>query len=726
MPTERGMRMAEGPEVGRISVRVLPDTSRFRRDLKGQLERIEQSARGTVQVDVELDSGGAQAHMRELMARLKAQAAKGVNVRVGVDGNAISRGLANIGNGITGALGNVNPGSIALIAAAAALAAPALALVSGALVSLPALLTAAVVPIAAVALGLDGLKKAAEVLKEPLDGLKATMSTAFQEKFTPVFERLRGIFPLLNAELPKVTQGLADMAGALVDSVTSAPGMDKIRNTIGNIGAALSAAAPGIGKFTDGILSLVSSVSDHLPGLSQFFNQFADRFLTWVDKITKKDWFGNSPLSSAMGSLKESLQGVADLVARLGTEGFKLLSDPKMGENIRKVFDGIKTFVTDTLPALNKGFDSIATAVAGISDKWNAIEWAVNPLGKLAENIGPVAGGPGINVNSSGIDVFNENLRLGKILMSQLMVQALTTFGTIKANAAQALSGVWDTLTTSASAAWNGVVAVVSGAVAGITGTVSNIGNALSAAWSNLGSIASTAWQAVVSAVTTAMANAVSAVVQGAGQVVSEVAALGGKVTAAAANFGSLLVDAGKALIQGLINGIGSLADAAVQKAKDIATSVANAVKGALGIHSPSVVFHGIGEQTMAGLANGLDEGSKSVLDKAKSISDELGKAIVGPGNKKFGVDLGLDSSGDTVNKVLSASAGFAEANIKQFTSDLGISGNGAISQLAEMGLDWGKQAVGDTFNFQVNSIDEALGAKQRLQAKKALQFVNR
>ncbi|MBL3747963.1 hypothetical protein IQ261_27300, partial [Mycobacteroides abscessus subsp. massiliense] len=80
----------------------------------------------------------------------------------------------------------------ALIAAAIAALSPLVAGLLGALttslLALPGLITAAVVPIGALVLGLDGLKKAAGVLKQPFDELRATMSAKVQEQFTPVFE----------------------------------------------------------------------------------------------------------------------------------------------------------------------------------------------------------------------------------------------------------------------------------------------------------------------------------------------------------------------------------------------------------------------------------------------------------------------------------------------------------------------------------------------------------
>ena len=65
--------------------------------------------------------------------------------------------------------------------------------------------------------------------------------------------------------------------------------------------------------------------------------------------------------------------------------------------------------------------------------------------------------------------------------------------------------------------------------------------------------------------------------------------------------------DFGKMMIQGLINGIGSMVGAVVDKAKAIASAVTNTVKGAFQINSPSRLFEQFGVYNMQGLANGMD-----------------------------------------------------------------------------------------------------------------------
>jgi phage-related minor tail protein len=67
------------------------------------------------------------------------------------------------------------------------------------------------------------------------------------------------------------------------------------------------------------------------------------------------------------------------------------------------------------------------------------------------------------------------------------------------------------------------------------------------------------------------------------------------------------LVQVGKDMIQGLINGVGAMGGALVTAMQNMANSAMNAVKGALGIHSPSIKFFGFGENTVQGFNDGLD-----------------------------------------------------------------------------------------------------------------------
>lgn len=80
----------------------------------------------------------------------------------------------------------------------------------------------------------------------------------------------------------------------------------------------------------------------------------------------------------------------------------------------------------------------------------------------------------------------------------------------------------------------------------------------------------------------------------------------------------------GKDIIQGLVNGIGSMKDAVVAIVKDLANLIPKWAKDVLGIFSPSRVLYAIGKFVGIGLANGIDS-TKAINNKAMN---ELGGVI--------------------------------------------------------------------------------------------------
>lgn len=87
------------------------------------------------------------------------------------------------------------------------------------------------------------------------------------------------------------------------------------------------------------------------------------------------------------------------------------------------------------------------------------------------------------------------------------------------------------------------------------------------------------------------------------------------------------LSEIGKNIIQGLINGIGSMASAAVEKARDVAESIGNTIKNFFGIHSPSRLTTEYGKNISQGLANGITAESKKAEEAAKKSAEKVAKA---------------------------------------------------------------------------------------------------
>lgn len=292
-----------GSTIGRVSVKVVPDTSSFRKELKAQLD---QKLKGfKVDIPVGVDTAAATAQLAILKKKIDALD-KTINIKIDKDGS-LSNKLNDIGDGATKAgEGFSSMGRFALIGVAVLLLlAPALALISTLLAGLPSLLFLAGAGFAAVALGMDGIKKAAEVFGPSIESLKNSLSATFEKGLTPVFEQLNTIFPVLERGLNVVAGGLVTLAQSFTDVVTSAQGMEQIENFLNNTGKFFEQIGPGIASFTNTLLTLASEGSNLFGELANVFNTFTQSFDHMIQSAV------------ASGTFEKAIKGLAEVTTTL-------------------------------------------------------------------------------------------------------------------------------------------------------------------------------------------------------------------------------------------------------------------------------------------------------------------------------------------------------------------------------------------------------------------------
>lgn len=127
-----------------------------------------------------------------------------------------------------------------------------------------------------------------------------------------------------------------------------------------------------------------------------------------------------------------------------------------------------------------------------------------------------------------------------------------------------------------------------------------------------------------VSAIVNAMSNFVSSVISGFSNAVSQVQGGMQRAYNTIVNFVSHFASAGMDLMRGLVQGIMNGMKWVVDAARNVARSAVNAAKNALGIHSPSRVFKAIGGYTMAGMHLGMNAEGSKVIDLASSIASRV------------------------------------------------------------------------------------------------------
>ncbi len=732
---------AASREVGRVSVRVVPDTDGFRRELKRQLEAITKGLEAKVDVDPDLKGfrekvnaatkGLDHAKVKvdvdknsdilkkngfftedrvqlkldpQFDYRLRQNLRKLGVIRVPVEPDtrgfrrrftdSLGASISDLTHKMGESIASARPFGVSLvaIAAAASLAVPAIGLMSGALVALPGILSAIVAPLGAVLMGMEGIKqslvnsgwavfdkKGKLKAGEQLAKIQDSVSKVFETGLTPVFTKLLAIIPALQEGFGAIAQGLVGMTDGFVSALTSAKGLDQIKTMFKNIGDALGQASPGIRDFTAAMLTLSTEFSKKLPGMAQSFNNWASKVLTWVDKITTVDASGTSQFDRAMKGLGETLSKLGSTTGDLFIKGLDWISKPENTDKVIKFINDLKTAIDGLWPILDKTFTRLEQLANTVAPLINAAGTLANLTGQDKTGSNYKAPGQGQDGGSTGQKAW-DGFKNG-------FLQAMDP-AWLGGKISELFSAVpWGDIT--------------SGAVTFFSDMGSRILSAFSGAWDG---IVQGFYQVNAS------------IAEAGSQIMAEVGSWPGKIQSFFADAINWLVDAGRNVVQGLINGISGMIDSAVAKAKELAGAVKNAVTGFLGIHSPSRVMADIGGFIGQGLIDGLESKKSQIEKTAQGIGQSVRDAFDWTGYAQRGIDAGF---------------AFAGANADQFMSDLGIGGKGLISQIGEQGLKFGTQLAGQalggsTFNFQVSNVDEAIAIKNNQLNRQALGVANR
>lgn len=129
------------------------------------------------------------------------------------------------------------------------------------------------------------------------------------------------------------------------------------------------------------------------------------------------------------------------------------------------------------------------------------------------------------------------------------------------------------------------------------------------------------------------------------------------------------LTQIGRDIIQGLINGITSMASSVVNKAQEIANGITNTIKGALKIHSPSRVMIKMGQNVGEGMAIGMDNSQVQVAQSSANMAGAtIGGAMTSTVNQSnsFNIQGGNNTQAivSEVVRVLSRQNNLANAGI--------------------------------------------------------------
>lgn len=183
-------------------------------------------------------------------------------------------------------------------------------LIGQVLAGAPAILLALAAAAGTVVLGMDGIKKAAEVLQPAFAKLKASVSDVFERALTPAFKQLAAIIPELTSGFDDVALSISIVAQQAIGFLTSAKGVDALNTALAGTVNFVQALAPGITKFLAGLVNAAAAAQ---PAMQALGTAIGDIFGKVGDVFTKLA--GNGVIQAAVAGLASTIEGLANVLA---------------------------------------------------------------------------------------------------------------------------------------------------------------------------------------------------------------------------------------------------------------------------------------------------------------------------------------------------------------------------------------------------------------------------
>lgn len=455
-------------------------------------------------------------------------------------------------------------------------------------------------------------------------------------------------------------EGIKKAVGAAVDWIVSAwEGMKEFFSNTWN-------------GLVDGTKNAVNSVKEAWKGTKQWF---ADLWTGIKDTATDM-WDGvKQAFSDAVDGVVSTWQGVKQLFADLWN-GIK--------STISSIVDSIKDAIMSRFGVLIYGIrNAFIHMKLFLSTLWENLGKIAGQMFEILKNIilAPVLfvtsmiSGGWEEAKNNMIAVWNNILEAGANIWSSIqaifdsfLLNTKMAFLNVWTGIKAALAYVWTTISETAVNVFNGIVAYFVETWQNIKQTAidswESTKTAVAETWQNMkqGAIdlwnsvkqyfadlwqstkenAINTWKSIKQGVADAWENTKDAVVNTAKNIVKGAAqawedlktGVSNAVESVKNTFDKIrqidLLQIGKDIINGLINGITSKIEDVKNAVKDIAGSITGKIKDILNIHSPSRVMAQLGVFTSQGLAEGMLDGARYVDKASETLADRASNMDIG------------------------------------------------------------------------------------------------
>lgn len=528
------------------------------------------------------------------------------------------------------------------------------------------------------------VKNVASILSTVFGGLQA-QGGGFLNTLVSITNQVKAFF-----ESAQGSQVLSSLAGVLKAAGEAASNV---------FGAALKAIGPVIVNIAPFVQQLVTAIGQHLvsaikvagPILAQLAKFLSDN-ASWLVPVILGFTSASKAIglaNSAFNLIKTGVSGVSAALSLVGpivsgvTTAFGFLGSAfaAVGRAIpilMGLLRGLFTFL------LTNPFVAIAAAVIGIAvliitnwdsikqfltDTWNSI---VSIATTVWNAIASFFTGLWNTISSAVVNAWNAIGEFFSGLWQGIWGQIQSAWNTIKDFFAGLWQGIWSVI----QGAWNGIKDFFTGLWQGIWSVIQNAWNQIkdffAGLWQGIWAQVTAAWNGIKNFFSNLWSNISSGIHSAWDAVVGFFGSIPGRILGALGDLGSLLLNAGKKIIEGFLNGL--------KKAWDAVTGFIGGIGKWIGDHKGPISYDKrllipAGNAIMEGLLNGLQTGFDPVMTAVSGMADQLVNAFGSPtlnADVRGGFDLSAAQRSATADALAAggAAVSFNQTNVMQPGTD--------------------------------------------------------
>lgn len=486
-----------------------------------------------------------------------------------------------------------------------------------------------------------GAAEGATTLNGAFQELKETLQTQLGQFFLDNSKQIKAAIAQLGPALSSLITNagpiflkLIEWFGKLVDYFARAmdwynrlsPGTQDLILKIIGIGTALGPVVLILGSFlgaiagvSAGIAALTSTAGIVVVAVAAVGAAFAGAFVWFKNFLAKND--------EVRASVKETWDNFYE-------------------KHLGPVVEAFKSFWASVVEAFNQ----VKSAIGGNTQSWSswgtALKTIFGTLWAIVKQVFFLI----VDILGTVVDTLGSVVKaIGSLISGIIKIfKGLTDFliGVFTGDWSRALDGLkeiwdglWDAVIGTLANVGEGIWKLVKGIVMGIINffkglydtmvghsIVPDLVNAVIMWFNKLTAPIRSVFNAISSIIrgfASVIGSIVSTISNGVGKIIGFFRELPGKISSAISGLASTLRTFGANAMQGFLNGITSIGNKVIDKAKSIANSVKNAVSSVLKIGSPSKVFFQYGKWVVQGFVNGMSGEQRNLSNSLAMFGEQ-------------------------------------------------------------------------------------------------------